>query len=81
MAIKKDDFKYEIVNELGVISEGSKGWRKEFNRISWNGSEPKYDVRDWDSNHQKIGKGVTMTEEEMRKLFELLSAEIEMLDT
>jgi hypothetical protein len=40
-------FKYEIINELGIISIGSKGWRKELNRVSWNGGEPKYDIRDW----------------------------------
>ncbi|MDR3349824.1 MAG: hypothetical protein LBO03_09580 [Acidaminococcales bacterium] len=81
MTTKKDDFKYEIVNELGVISERSKGWRKEFNRVSWNSGEPKYDVRDWDGEHKKMGKGVTLTEAEMRKLYELLGAEIKALDT
>lgn len=76
MAEKSDGFNYEIVNELGVISESAKGWRKEFNRISWNGGEPKYDLRDWSADHQKMGKGVTLTESEMRSLFELLGAEI-----
>jgi hypothetical protein len=80
MAGKKNEFKYEIVNELGVISERSKGWRKELNRVSWNGGEPKYDVRDWDGEHQKMGKGVTLTETEMRKLYDLLGAEIAELD-
>ncbi|MDR2005693.1 MAG: hypothetical protein LBP78_00385 [Acidaminococcales bacterium] len=81
MATKKGDFKFEVVNELGVISEGSKGWRKEFNRVSWNGGEPKYDIRDWNEGHEKMGKGITLSEAEMRKLRELLSAEITMLDS
>jgi hypothetical protein len=81
MAGKKDDFKFEIINELGIISERNKGWRKEFNRVSWNGGEPKYDVRDWDGEHLKMGKGVTLTEAEMRKLHELLGAEIAELDS
>jgi hypothetical protein len=81
MAAEKDDFKFEIVNELGVISERSKGWRKEFNRVSWNGGEPKYDVRDWNSEHQKMGKGVTLTEAELRKLHKLIDTEITMLDS
>lgn len=62
------DFKYEIVEELGVLSENAKGWRKELNLISWNGAAPKYDIRDWSSEHAKMGKGVTLTEEEYEKL-------------
>lgn len=41
------DFKFEIIKEIGVLSEGSKGWRKELNLVSWNDAEPKYDLRDW----------------------------------
>ncbi|WP_313568947.1 YdbC family protein [Acetoanaerobium noterae] len=74
------DFKYEIINELGIISEASKGWKKELTRISWNGGEPKYDIRDWNENHDKMGKGVTLTEMELRKLKELVDAEISFLD-
>ena len=66
------DFKFEIVEEIGVLSEGSKGWRKELNKMSWNGAEPKYDIRDWAPEHEKMGKGVTLTEEEAAKLKELL---------
>ena len=67
------DFKYEIVEELGVISESSKGWTKELNLISWNGAQPKYDIRDWAPEHQKMGKGITLTKEEALKLAELLN--------
>lgn len=80
MANKKVEFKFEIINELGVISEGSKGWKKEFNRVSWNGGEPKYDIRDWDEIHEKMGKGITISEQELRKLKELIDAEIALLD-
>ena len=66
------DIKFEIVEEIGGLSEGSKGWRKEINRISWNGADPKYDIRDWAPNHEKMGKGVTLTVEEAAKLKELL---------
>lgn len=66
------DIKFEIVEEIGVLSKGSKGWRKEINRISWNGADPKYDIRDWAPNHEKMGKGVTLTVEEAAKLKELL---------
>jgi hypothetical protein len=66
------EIKFEIVNTLGVISESSKGWTKELNLISWNGREPKYDLREWDPEHQKMGKGVTLSEGELKKLKELL---------
>jgi len=80
MAAAQKDFKFEIINELGVVSEGNKGWRKELNRISWNGKEPKYDIRDWAPDHEKMGKGVTLTEQELRKLKELIDAEIAFLE-
>lgn len=69
------DFKYEIIKELGVLSENAKGWRKELNLISWNGAAPKYDIRDWAPEHEKMGKGVTLTETEVEALRELLSKE------
>ena len=65
------EFKYEIVKELGVISEGSKGWTKELNLVSWNDKEPKLDIRDWAPDHEKMGKGVSLTEEEMQTLVKL----------
>ena len=70
------DFKYEIVEQLGVLSESAKGWTKELNLISWNGGAPKYDIRDWAPEHEKMGKGVTLSEEEAKKLIELLAAKL-----
>ncbi len=64
--------KYEIVKEIGALSESSKGWKKELNLVSWNDNEPKYDLRDWAPDHEKMGKGVTLTVEELKKLKELL---------
>ena len=66
------DIKYDIVKELGVLSENAKGWRKEVNLISWNGGVPKYDIRDWAPEHEKMGKGTTLSEEEMKNLKEIL---------
>lgn len=70
------DIKYEIIKEIGVISESSRGWTKELNLVSWNGAAPKYDLRDWSPDHEKMGKGVTLTEDEARKLKELLEGEM-----
>ena len=67
------DIKYEIVEEVGVLSENAKGWREELNLISWNGAEPKYDIRDWAPEHEKMGKGVTLTQEEVLELQKLLA--------
>lgn len=70
------EIKFEIVKEIGVLSATTKGWAKELNLVSWNDGTPKYDLRDWDPNHEKMGKGVTLTEDEVRKLKELLNTEI-----
>ena len=67
------EFKYEIVKELGVISEGARGWTKELNLISWNDKPAKFDIRDWAPDHEKMGKGVSLTEEEMQSLIELFN--------
>ena len=62
------DIKYDIVEEIGILSENAKGWRKEINLISWNGATPKYDIRDWSPEHEKMGKGTTLSKEEVIKL-------------
>ncbi len=67
------DFQYDIVEELGVLSTSAKGWTKELNKISWNGGAPKYDIRDWAPEHEKMGKGVTLNDEEFAALKELLN--------
>lgn len=66
------DIKYEIVEQIGVLSESARGWTKELNKISWNGGETKYDIRDWAPEHEKMGKGVTLTRDEAEKLSTLL---------
>ena len=67
------EFQYEIVEEIGVLSTSAKGWTKELNKISWNGGAPKYDIRDWAPDHEKMGKGVTLTDEELSALIDLLN--------
>lgn len=66
------EIKYEITENLGTLSEKSSGWTKELNKVSWNGGAPKFDIRDWAPEHEKMGKGVTLTEEEARELYSLL---------
>ncbi len=66
------DIQYEIIEQIGILSESSKGWTKELNLISWNGRDAKYDLRDWAPNHEKMGKGITLSAEEIEKLRDLL---------
>ena len=44
---KNEDLKFEIVQHFGVLKERKNGWRKELNKVSWNGAEPKWDIREW----------------------------------
>ena len=67
------ELKFEVVETLGIIGEGSKGWKKELNLISWNDRKAKADIRDWDETHEKMGKGVTLTKEELKELKRLLN--------
>jgi hypothetical protein len=67
------EIKYEIEKTFGELSESAKGWKKELNLISWNGREAKYDLREWDPNHEKMGKGMTLSKEELLALKELLN--------
>ncbi len=66
------EIKYEIVEQIGVINETDKGWKKELNLVSWNDREPKYDLRDWSENHERMGKGITLTKEEVEKLRDII---------
>lgn len=67
------DFQYEITKNLGVLSESTKGWQKEVNMVSWNQRPVKLDIRDWGPEHQKIGKGVSLNFEELKKLKEIVA--------
>ena len=67
------EIKYEIVKQIGVLSKAASGWAKELNLISWNDREPKYDLRDWSPDREKMGKGVTLSREDLLALKELLN--------
>ncbi len=67
------EIKFEIKENIGVLSESAKGWSKELNLVSWNDKEPKYDLREWEPTHVKMGKGVTLSVEELKKLKDILN--------
>ena len=58
-------FKYEITERIAVLSTNSSGWERQLNLISWNDHEPKYDIRDWSPDGSKMGKGISMTKEDL----------------
>ena len=68
------EIKYEVIDNVGVISDGTNGWNKELNLISWNEREPVYDIRTWSPDRSKMGKGVTISKEEAKTLRDLLNS-------
>lgn len=68
------EIKFDIVRRLGTLAEGNRSWRKELNLVAWNDREPKLDLREWNEDHTRMGKGVTMTREEGARLYELLES-------
>lgn len=67
------EIKYEIVQHFGLLSSSDSGWSKQLNLISWNGREPKFDIRDWSGDGLKMGKGVTLSVGELLALRDLLN--------
>lgn len=69
------ELKFEIVEHIGILSENARGWTKELNKVSWNEREPKYDLREWNPDHTRMGKGITLTEEDIEMLRKILNGE------
>lgn len=69
------ELKFEITEHLGVLSENAKGWTKELNKVSWNERPAKYDLREWSPDHSRMGKGITLTDEDIEALRNLLNGE------
>lgn len=71
MAVKKE-FKFEVIENVAVISSSPSGWNREINIVSWNEGKPKLDIRDWAPDHTKMGKGISLTNEEVALLMSAL---------
>ncbi len=69
---KSSDLKFEITEKIGVIAENQSKWTKEVNKVIWNDSSEKFDIRDWDPEHEHMSRGITLHEDEMIKLYEIL---------
>ena len=68
-----DQFKFEIVKNIAVLSTERSGWTKEINLVSFNDAPPKYDIRSWDPDHEKMGKGISLSHEEMQTMLDALA--------
>lgn len=68
-----EDIRCEIVMQIGVLSQARSGWTKELNLVSWDERPPKYDIRDWSPDHSQMGRGVTLSREELLGLRDLLN--------
>ena len=68
-----DEIECEIIQSFGIFSFGNKSWNKEVNLVSWNGRPPKLDIRSWQRDHKKCGKGIAITKEEAEELAKLLN--------
>lgn len=75
MAYNNNEFKFEIVKNIATLSIERNGWTKELNLVSYNGAPPKYDIRSWDFNHEKMGKGVTLSQDEMKRILDAMAEE------
>jgi hypothetical protein len=63
---------FKVEETIGVLSTSANGWQKELNLVSWNDAPPKFDIRSWSPDHTKMGKGITLTNEEMAALKETI---------
>lgn len=59
------EFKYEITERIAVLSTNPNGWERQLNMVSWNERDPKYDIRDWSPDGSKMGKGISLSHDEI----------------
>ena len=67
---------FDIRETIGILRKSNTGWTRELNVVAWNGGSPRFDIRDWDPLHEKMGKGVTLSQEEAKRLCELLQEQL-----
>ena len=75
------ELEYKITKNCGVLSTSARGWTtsargwtKELNYVSWNGRDPRLDLREWSPSHERMGKGMTLSIEEAKALKEILDS-------
>ena len=73
MPRRNNKVRYEVVERIGVLNRKKSGWTREVNVVAWNGNEPKVDIREWDPQHERMSRGVTLLEEEAEVLAKYLA--------
>ncbi|MDD2217564.1 MAG: PC4/YdbC family ssDNA-binding protein [Eubacteriales bacterium] len=74
---RKEDFSFEIIEHICIISDGrQEGYTKELNYVAFNGKAPKWDIREWNSDHTKMTKGLTFTSDEIQRIAEAVNLHI-----
>ena len=69
MARNDDIVTYRITDHIADLQEKNNGWMKELNLVCWNGNKtPKFDIRDWSQDHQRMSRGLTFTEYEFDRM-------------
>lgn len=68
----KKEFKYEIVKDFGTLSTSPKGWNRMVRLVSWNDARPKLDIRDWSPDNSSMGKGISLSPDEVNTLKAIL---------
>lgn len=66
------EIKKLIIENLGVLSENG-SWKKEFNIVQWGDSIAKYDIRSWNKDHSRAGKGISLSLQEIKELKKILN--------
>ena len=68
-----DEIKYDVKQTFGTLSESKGGWKTELKLVSWSDRPAKYDIRSWAPDGVKMGKGITLTAEDLAKLRDILN--------
>ena len=72
------EVEFKLIEQLGIIDRHKTGWNREVNIVAWNGKQPKFDIRDWDPDHERMSRGITLHEREAIKLTEILAHRLQM---
>ena len=67
------EIKYEVVQRIAVLSQRPRGWERQLTLISWHDPEPKYDNRDWSPDGTWMGKGISLSHDELAILKGILN--------
>ena len=70
---QNDRVRFDLMERIGVLSRKENGWAREVNIVAWNDGPGKVDIREWDPDHKRMTKGVTLFEDEAERLAEVLA--------